>query len=155
MCLNRIFCISFSLSPWLFVLSLGTNQKSLPPSSLFYQSSIRMHWEHLTRASSFAGWTVSQLLQPLLLTDAPSLWSTLHLLIRVFLREAQNWTQHSSCGLTSAEQSGRLPSLSSLAVLCLMQPRVLLAFAARALCWLPFDLVPARTLRAFSANLKF
>lgn len=40
---------------------------------------------------------------------------------------AQNWTQHSHCGFTSAEQMGIISSLALLAMLFLMQPRMLLA----------------------------
>ncbi|GAB0193852.1 mitochondrial enolase superfamily member 1 [Grus japonensis] len=37
---------------------------------------------------------------------------------------AQNWTQLSRCGLTSAEQMERITSLNLLAMLCLIQPRI-------------------------------
>jgi len=43
---------------------------------------------------------------------------------------AQKWTQHSRCGLHSAEQRGRIISIKLLAMSFLMQPRVLLAFFA-------------------------
>ena len=50
---------------------------------------------------------------------------------------AQNWTQHSRCGLPSAEQRGRITSRHLLTILCLMQPRILLdCFAVRAHRWL-------------------
>jgi len=42
--------------------------------------------------------------------------------------EAQNVTQHSSCGLTSAERRGRITLLDLMATLLLMQPRIPLAF---------------------------
>jgi len=48
---------------------------------------------------------------------------------------AQNWAQHSSCGLSKAEQRGRITSLDLLAVLFLAYPRISLAFlVARAHC---------------------
>lgn len=37
--------------------------------------------------------------------------------------ELQNWTQHSSCGLSSAKQKERITSPGLLAVLYLMQPK--------------------------------
>lgn len=40
----------------------------------------------------------------------------------------QHWTQDSSCGLTSAKQTGEIPSFDLLAGLCVMQYRKLLAF---------------------------
>jgi len=51
---------------------------------------------------------------------------------------AQNWTQHSRCGLTSAEQQGRITSLDLLAVFSLMLLGIpLVFFAARAhLCFI-------------------
>ncbi|KAK4825836.1 hypothetical protein QYF61_002959 [Mycteria americana] len=54
---------------------------------------------------------------------------------------AQNWTQDSRCGFTSAEQRGRTTSLDLLEVLCLMQLRIPFTFfAAQARCWLTFNL---------------
>jgi len=54
---------------------------------------------------------------------------------------AQNWTQCSRSGLTSAEQRGRIPCLALLAALLLVQPRMAaVVCAARARCWLKFSL---------------
>ncbi|KAK4827750.1 hypothetical protein QYF61_021221 [Mycteria americana] len=67
---------------------------------------------------------------------------------------AQNRTQCSRCGLTSAEQRGRITSLDLLAILLLMQPRIPSAFfKGRVHCLLIFNLVSTRTLRSFSAKL--
>nr|XP_054483765.1 uncharacterized protein LOC129117232 [Agelaius phoeniceus]XP_054483773.1 uncharacterized protein LOC129117232 [Agelaius phoeniceus] len=49
----------------------------------------------------------------------------------------QNWTQHSRCGLTSAEYRARMTSLLLLATLFLIQARMPLA--PRAHCWLMFS----------------
>jgi len=58
------------------------------------------------------------------------------------------------CGLTGAEQIGRITSLYLLATLALMQPRTPLAFyITSARCWLMFNLVSIKTPRAFSAKL--
>ena len=55
---------------------------------------------------------------------------------------------------TNAEQRGRITSIGLLAMLLLMQPRMLLAAsAARAHCWLVFNLVSNRTSKAFSTEL--
>lgn len=71
---------------------------------------------------------------------------------------AQNWTQSSSCGLTSAEWRARTTSLDLPAALCLLHPRVPSAFfVARAPCWLVFSqlLFPVlfclQTYRGYSA----
>lgn len=48
----------------------------------------------------------------------------------------QNWTQYSSCDLTSAEQSGQISSDSLLASLLLMPLYILITFfAAKTNCW--------------------
>ena len=50
---------------------------------------------------------------------------------------AQNWTQHSRCGLSTAAYRGMITALLLLATLCLIQARMLLAFLATwAHCWL-------------------
>ena len=49
----------------------------------------------------------------------------------------ENWTQQSSCALTSAEQRGRITSFGLLSTLFLMQPRLVWApFTVRVHCWL-------------------
>lgn len=53
--------------------------------------------------------------------------------------ETQHWTQHSRCGLSRAEKRGRFFSLKLLAMLFLMQPRVLLAtFTPKIHCFLVY-----------------
>lgn len=42
-------------------------------------------------------------------------------------RRAQNWTQHSQCGLTSADWRGSTTSLDLLVTLLLMQPTVVIS----------------------------
>ena len=52
------------------------------------------------------------------------------------------------------QQRGRIPSFDLLMILCLMQPRVLSdCFAARAHCWIVFNLVSTRTPKTFSVKL--
>jgi len=58
---------------------------------------------------------------------------------------AQNWTPHSRCGLTSAEQRGRISSLNLLATILLMQLRIPFRLIRRAHCCLMLNLVPTRT----------
>jgi len=72
--------------------------------------------------------------------------------VHVLSWEAQNSTQNSRCGLINAEWRGRIICLKLWATL-LMQPRTPLAFAARASCWLMFNLVSPWNLRSFSAKL--
>ncbi|KAK4823457.1 hypothetical protein QYF61_002293 [Mycteria americana] len=67
-------------------------------------------------------------------------------------KTAQNWTQHSKCGLTSAEQKGRITSLHLLATTLLMrdhllQPNLLAFFSTKMHCWLMCNLVSTRTPR--------
>ena len=67
---------------------------------------------------------------------------------------AQTWTQHSRCGLSIAEQRGRITSLDLLATLFAMYPRIRLAFwATRSHCWLMTNQLPTRTPRSFSTEL--
>lgn len=65
--------------------------------------------------------------------------------------ESPNWTQCSSCGLTSDEWRGRITSLDLWAALLLMKLSVCLAiFTARTCCWLLGTLLATRTIRSFS-----
>lgn len=55
---------------------------------------------------------------------------------------AQIWTQHCRCGLISAQQSRKITSFNLRAMFFLIQTKVLLVVsAARAPCWLMFNLV--------------
>lgn len=55
---------------------------------------------------------------------------------------AQNWTQHSRCGITSAGQRGRISTLDLLAAVHLARSRMPFAsVVARAHCWLRFHLL--------------
>ena len=83
-------------------------------------------------------------------------WTVSSMFMSLLYRGAQNWAQYSKCGLTSAEQRGRITTLHLLAVLCVMQPRIPFAFfAARAHSWLKFNLVSTGTPSAFSAKLLY
>lgn len=67
-------------------------------------------------------------------------WTLPSMFMFLFHLRPQTWTQHSRCGLTSAEKRGRIISLNMLA-----QPRVPLAtFVAKSHCWLTFSLVTTR-----------
>lgn len=66
---------------------------------------------------------------------------------------AQNWTQHIRSSLTSAEQRWRIAFSDMLAMLCLMQSIMPLAFfVAMAHCWLMFSLL---SFRPFFTELFF
>ena len=67
--------------------------------------------------------------------------------------EAQPWSRHSRCGLSSAERRGRITSPHRPAMLVLMQPRGLLAFAMRVHRWLLLSCLSSGTQRSFSAEL--
>lgn len=43
--------------------------------------------------------------------------------VNIFLEQAQNWMQHSSCGLPCATQKGRIPSFHLLAIQLLIPPK--------------------------------
>ncbi|KAK4828387.1 hypothetical protein QYF61_026125 [Mycteria americana] len=73
--------------------------------------------------------------------------------LNVSLVGAQNRTQYSRCGLTSAEYKGTITSLVLLATLFLIQARMPLAFLATwAHCWLIFRQLSTNTPRSFSAR---
>lgn len=55
---------------------------------------------------------------------------------------AQNRTQYSRCGLSSAKQRDWITSVDLLAICCLMQPRIPVTFAVRAHHWLMFSQEP-------------
>lgn len=62
---------------------------------------------------------------------------------------AQNWTQHSKC-VSPVLNKREVSPLDLLAVLCLMQPRMLLSFfATRVYCWLPLNFLSTRTMCPF------
>ena len=73
-----------------------------------------------------------------------------HILVQI-IAWAQNWTQHSRCGLTSVQYRGMIPSLLLLATPFLIQARMPLAFLATwAHCWLMFSWLSTSTPRSFS-----
>lgn len=57
-------------------------------------------------------------------------WTLLATFVFLLHWGAPNWTQCSRYGLTSAERRGRITALHLLAMLCLMQPKIPLAFFA-------------------------
>jgi len=104
----------------------------------------------------------SQLSQPFLMGEGSSpliifvasYWTLSSMPVSLLYWGAQNWTQCSRCGPTSAEQRRRITSLNPLAMFCLMQSRIPFAFfVARARCWLMFILVSTRIPRSFSVKL--
>jgi len=95
-------------------------------------------------ASSWAGTTAGQL-DPLFSMSMSLLYWRAH-----------NWTQHSRCCLTSAEQRARITSIDRLAVLVLLQPRIRFTyFATRAHCWLVLNLVSLRTPKGLFCKVAF
>lgn len=131
------------------------------PGSILLAPSFR-YWQTLMRFTlsviSFWGWT-----------SPVSLWERCFSLLIIFVAlhwtcsvsslsllswGAQNWTQHSRCGLTRSEWRGRITSLELLATLFLMNPRTPLAFlATRKYCWLMDSLLFTRTPRSYSTEL--
>lgn len=69
-----------------------------------------------------------------------------------FIIDIQDWTQHSRCGLSIAEQSKGVTSFSLLAFLLLIQLTMLLVFSTRMHCWLMFCLLYVRTCKSLSAS---
>ena len=66
---------------------------------------------------------------------------------------AQNWTQYSNCGLTSATKRGRITSLDLLEMHLWMGDKVRLAFLTTSPhCWPMFILSSMMTPRSFSAS---
>jgi len=146
----------FSLCLLPLVLSLDTSDKSLALCSLlspfkYLYTLIGSHDAALPPADQ------SQLFQTILVC-------------KIFQFQSSSWpfTGHSpvcphvSCTgldtafqmcLTCAQQRGSITSLSLLAALFLMQPRMLLAvFAPKAHCWLTFSWVLTRIHRSFSGS---
>lgn len=143
------------------VLALGTTERSLVPSSLhpllrdlytLLRSSLSL-FSRLTSASSLSLSSPERCLRPFLI------FMTFHLTVSsmsmsLLYRGIQNQTQHSTCGLTSAEYRGKPTSLDLLATHCLLKPRTPSDFfAARAHSWLMFKLASTRMPRSCSATL--
>lgn len=81
-------------------------------------------------------------------------WIISSLFISLLYWQAQNWTQRSRGSLSCAERSEGVTTLHLLPILCLMQPRMLLAFfAARAHYSLMFHLMSSSTPRSSSTRL--
>jgi len=79
---------------------------------------------------------IGEMLQTLIHLCDPSLDSHQYINASLVLGSPE-LDKHSRCGLTSAEQRGRITSLNLVATLCLKQLRIPFAsFAARAHCWL-------------------
>ena len=125
------------------LLSMGTTEKNLffiPPHQLFTHTAKIPPEPSLPQALSS--------LLPALSADphrkdapvpAPFCWARSDIFLVLGSPELdpalqmwphQHWTQHSRCGLTSTEKRGRIRSLVLLAMLFLLQPRMLLALLA-------------------------
>lgn len=139
-----------NLFPLPLLLSLGATEKSLALSSVrlpfrYLYTLIRFPW-----GFSFLSWTATSLPtfphgregpSPLIIQQFLC-WNLSSIPMSVLYWRAQNWTQYFRYGFTNPHERGRITSLYLLAVLVLMQPRILLSFfAARAHCWLMFNLI--------------
>lgn len=97
--------------------------------------------------SSYKQWSCHIIISMLLL------WTLSSSSVSLLYWRAQKWTQHTRCGLTSAEGRERISFFDLLATLHLLMPRILLAtFASRTHYWLTLYLVSTRTPRPFSVK---
>ena len=156
----RANLLCYSLCPLPLVLSLGTTERGLAPSSLhppfrYLYTLIRSPWAFLRLNSlSTQPFIRGEMLQSLHHLNGSLVLSPVSPCLSC---TEELRTVPSNPGVaTSAEQRGRITSLSLLAILCLMQPRIPFTFfATRACCWLMFSLLSTRTPRYFSAKLLF
>lgn len=96
---------------------------------------------------------IKELLQALDHLCGFSLKSLLSVLVSLVPGRPELDTVFQMC-LTRAAQAGRISSLGLLAIFCLMQPGIPLAFfARRAHCWLMVNLSPTRISRSFPTKL--
>lgn len=96
---------------------------------------------------------ICEIIQFLKHLHGPSLISVQYVLVSFILGEP-SFGPSTPVFVTSAEWRKRIASLNPLAVLCLMQSRVSLAFVTeRTHCWLVFTSVSTRTPGTFPANL--
>ena len=152
--------MGFLVFHFVLIQSLDTTEKSLAPCSLHFtiryltvliRSHPRLLFYRLNSHSSLSFFLCGRCSSPFM-NSVALCWTLSSTSMSSLCRGAQNWTQYSRGGLTSAEWRGRLTSLDLLATLLLMQPRQLLAaFAARAHCWLMASLLSTRS---FSAKLR-
>lgn len=136
----HIFLMEFPVFQFVPVASLISTEKHLVPSSLFYKIPLSLFFSRLCNHSSF---TLSSCQLPQSLNHLHGLsldCSTMPMSLLSW--GAQDSTALQEC-LSCAEKRG---SITSLAQLCLMQPRMLLAFFATSMhCRLLFNLSPIRT----------
>lgn len=145
------------MCPLTLVLSTSTTEKSLAPFSLFPPIKYLYFPE-----PSLLLTEESHLSQPVLIGKI--FWSLNHLCISTldspqyvhvsFLLGNPELYMGLQCGLTNADQEGRIPFLDLMAMLFLMLLRMLLAaFATRASWWFMVSLLSCRTPRSLSAEL--
>lgn len=109
----------------------------------------------LYRLNSLSSLSLSsyEMLQSLNHFRSPSFSSLRYLCVSPVLG-AHNWTQHSRCSISSAEQKAGISTLSLLVTLHLARSRMAVtSVVARARCWLRFHLLPTRTPGPFCAKL--
>uniref|UniRef100_A0A8B9QH24 Glycoprotein endo-alpha-1,2-mannosidase n=2 Tax=Apteryx owenii TaxID=8824 RepID=A0A8B9QH24_APTOW len=103
--------LCFSLCPLPLILSLGTTEKSLAPSSLdppirylylLIRISLSLLFSRLNRPSSLSFFSYKQCSSPLIVFVALC-WTCSSRSVSVLYWGAQNWTQYSRWGLTSTE----------------------------------------------------
>ena len=112
----------FSLWPLPLVLSLGITKNSLALSSLHLHFRYLYTWMRFTLEPSLLQAKQSLISQPFLIGEMLQFliifmaahWTLSSSSISVFYWRAQNWPQYSRCGLTNAEQRGRITSLGLL-----------------------------------------
>ena len=144
---QKLLCLSL-------VLSLGTTETSLALSSLCpLRSSLNLLFSRLNSPRSLSLSLRNRCSSTFIMLMALC-WRLYGISLSFLYWGGQKYPQHSRCGLTSAEQRGRITSLDLMATLPLMQPRIPLAFlVARAHCWLTLNLVSTKSPSSFSTKL--
>lgn len=129
-----------------YPITMGPRKKSLCSSLL----ALIRHWkvfEGLPEAFSSPSWTKATLSsfrgEMLQFSEHPLPWTRSKRFITFLFCGLHSWTQHSRWDLTRAEQRGKIPSLTLLAILLCVQPRIHLAFlSASARCQLVSTFLP-------------
>lgn len=140
------------------VLSQGTTEKSLAPSSSLPLNQVCIHLDEVPLRLLFS-WLNCLLIREMFQSPNHLSGPLLALLQYPHVSLVLGGPAVDlaiQTVLTRAEQWGRITSLDLLPTPCLIQPRVLLAtFAMRARCWDMVSLVSPSTPRPFSPKLLF
>lgn len=115
---QNILC--FILCPLPHVLALSTTEKS---HAYLHSHAIVISLLHAKYSQVSQSFLIGKILQSIILVAL--YWAFSNISKFLLYCGTLNQTQYSRCGLTSAEERGRITFIDLMAIFCLMQPRIL------------------------------